>query len=301
MIQFKYPLIALSGTAASYLFVTGLHEKSPLLVFTGLPVLVFNFANATLTGFKESMIVQFVTLAFVSYRYYKKSIIFLGIPCGYLMLYVLPTYTTLIREKSWSGSKTKEIARQQAYQTFFDDSNDQFIMETNWKFLTNRSSEIGMFVKYVGKTPKTLGYSGLKIFEDSFLALVPRAIWPAKPLTETVAMERVYSSGIANRASSVSAKTRPVVDGYLMYGATGVCILMFLYGTITQWIYNKAETLFSGYEVGGVVIFNGLFQQLWRGNNLEFLMNNVLYAYLLMLIIYALATISIPLKLPKVW
>jgi hypothetical protein len=99
-------------------------------------------------------------------------------------------------------------------------------------------------------------------------------------------MKRVYEAGVANRSSTVSAKTRPVVDGYVSAGFVGVWISIFLYGWITQWLSNKAEEWFGGYELGCIVMFNAIFQNLWRGNNFEFLLNNIFYGYLSMFIIF---------------
>ena len=99
-------------------------------------------------------------------------------------------------------------------------------------------------------------------------------------------MERVYEAGVASRISSVSAKTRPVVDGYVSAGFIGVFIAIFLYGWITQWLCNKAEEWFGGYELGCIVMFNAIFQQLWRGNNFEFLLNNIFYGFIAMYVIY---------------
>jgi len=61
---------------------------------------------------------------------------------------------------------------------------------------------------------------------------------------------------------------------------------MLIYGILTQSICNKAEKLFGGYDLGCIVIFNSLFQSLWRGNTFEFLLNNILYSYILMMIIH---------------
>jgi hypothetical protein len=192
-----------------------------------------------------------------------------------------------MREKSWQNGNSTSSARDQAYQTFFNEENDQMILETNWKFLTNRFSEIGMFVKYVKHTPDHQDYIGTEIINNVVISLVPRFLWEEKPITEHVAMQRVYDAGVAKTSSNVSAKTRPVVDGYLIAGAMGVVLVMLSYGMVTQMIFNTAERLFGGYELGGIVIFNSLFQQLWRGNTLEFLVNNIICGLLLMYSIYA--------------
>src|SRR5690606_32363652 len=187
-------------------------------------------------------------------------------------IYILPTYATVIRQQAWTGEVTAEQARSEALETILT-GNEATIEETNWEFLTNRFSEIGMFTQFVQVIPEKIDYYGFDILIQSVKSLIPRIIWPSKPDTERLSMERVYEAGVIDRASSVSAKTRPVVDGYLSGGAVGVFISLFLYGLAAQYICNKAESWFGGYELGTVVIFNSLFQSLWRGNNFEFLLN----------------------------
>jgi hypothetical protein len=165
-------------------------------------------------------------------------------------------------------------------------AHDGNIDETNWDFLTIRLSEIEMFTQFMKHIPEERPYYGLEILENSLLAIIPRALWSNKFVTEEVSMRRVYEAGVANRSSSVSAKTRPVVDGYVSAGFIGVWISIFLYGWVTQWVSNKAEEWFGGYQLGCIVIFNAIFQNLWRGNNFEFLLNNIFYGYLSMFVIY---------------
>ena len=288
LIQFKYPLQVLSINTATYLLVKKLSMVSVLHKIVGLSIFSLQFIESTLTGFKEGIIIQILTLAFLSFHFYPRVVLIALLPCMATALYILPTYTIVIRAEAWANGKTAPVARDEAYQTFFNEGTDQLIMGNNWTFLTNRFSEMGMFEKYVKHTPDYQDFSGTEILKNTLISLIPRVFWDQKPITEVIAMQRVYDAGVANPSSNVSAKTRPVVDGYLMWGAPGVFLLMLAYGLVTQKISNIAETMFKGYELGCIIIFNSLFQQLWRGNTLEFLMNNILYGLVLMLIIYAL-------------
>jgi hypothetical protein len=201
-------------------------------------------------------------------------------------MYFLPTLTTIVRKESWTGNKSPTAARAEALDVFTSGRHDQLIINNNWAFLTNRLSEIGMFSKYIRHTPEVQPYYGFEILKNSFYALIPRAFWSQKPATENTSMERVYRAGVVNRLSTVSAKTRTTTDGYLSAGMPGVFITMIIYGIIAQWLCNKAEELFGNYELGCIVIFNGIFQPLWRGNNWEFILNNIVYGYILMLLIF---------------
>lgn len=292
LIQFKYSLSSISITCSAFLFIKGMVKRliTPLL-FGGIPF-GLNIISSTLTGFKESIIVNILLLGFLAFPYYKKTILILVIPCIYLLMYILPTFTSVIRTQSWLSGKPKEIAREEAYQTFFNENNEALININNREFLTNRLSEIGMFTQYISQVPEQHPYYGLDILTNSLSALIPRAFWEEKPDTEKIAMERVYTLNIVSRSSNVSAKTRPFIDGYLSAGTTGVFIAMFTYGLITQWLCNTAEKLFGGYQLGCIIMFNSIFQQLWRGNTFEFLLNNIFYGYVLMLIIFWIMRIT---------
>ena len=286
LIQFKQPLLNTALSCSGYLLILGIAGKHRFCKLFGITTFGLNIIPAALSGFKEAVILNVILIAFLAYPYFKRTVLVLAVPGIYILLYVLPTFTAVIRNQSWIQKKTREQAGAKAYQTFFDGQNEGEIISNNWEFLTNRFSEIGMFTLYVKQVPAQYPYYGLQIIENSIIALMPRALWPEKPNTERLAMERVYEAGVANRASSVSAKTRPVVDAYLTAGPIGVFIAMLIYGILAQSICNKAEQLFGGYELGCIVIFNSLFQSLWRGNTFEFLLNNILYSYFLMMIIH---------------
>ena len=291
IIQFKYPLQILSITTGIYVLIKGTAERNLASSLIGITMFSVHFIESTLTGFKEGIIVQILILVFVGFHYYRKFVLLTAIPALIIALYILPTYATIMRTESWTKGRPATSARTQAYQTFFAEENDHLIMENNYQFLTNRFSEIGMFVKYVKHTPDHQNFRGFEILQNTLTSLIPRFLWNDKPITEHVAMERVYEAGVISRFSNASAKTRPVVDGYLMAGTIGVYALMLSYGMITQIISNTAERLFGGYEMGGILIFNSLFQQLWRGNSLEFLVNNIVCGLILMIVIYFLMKI----------
>ncbi|HKG08297.1 MAG TPA: hypothetical protein VKB19_17655 [Pedobacter sp.] len=286
LIQFKQPLINISITCSAYLLITGIVERNHLSLLFGSAAFTANITNSILSGYKEAVILNIILLVFLAYPYYKRIVLIMALPTIYLLLYALPTFTNIIRMQSWTQKKTKTQAGTQAYQTLFQEQHEKEIITTNWEFLTDRFSEIGMFTSYVKQASDDQFYDETSIIKNTILSLIPRILWPEKPNTEKIAMERVYKFGIANRASPVSAKTRPVVDAYLIAGPAGVFIMMLTYGLVVQSICNRAEMLFGGYQYGCIVIFNSLFQVLWRGNTLEFLVNNIMYSYILMVIIH---------------
>ncbi|WP_316773156.1 exosortase Y-associated Wzy-like protein [Pedobacter frigiditerrae] len=283
--QFSYGFINVSITCSALVLVRGMVQRKRGYMIFGGGLFAFNFLASTLTGYKESIIINVIIISFLMYPYYKRLILTLAIPTLYILLYILPTFASIVRGQSWSGEKSAAEARKEAFDAVLN-NEAPVIEETNWAFLTDRISEINMFTVFVKHVPAERNFYGLEIVKNSFLAVIPRAFWPGKFVTETISMERVYEAGVVSEFSVVSAKTRPVVDGYVSAGFIGVFISIFLYGLVTQWICNKAEEWFGGYELGCVVMFNAIFQQLWRGNNFEFLLNNIVYGYIAMYAIF---------------
>jgi len=248
----------------------------------------FNFYQALISGFKEPIIISVLVLGIFLYPSYKKAVAFTFIPLLLLLFMLLPTYNRVFRQNAWSGDSDASEAGQIALDaTLNRDSNED---DSNWGFLVNRLSEIDMFTKFVQSTPKQVDYYGFTLFKQSAIVLVPRIFWSSKPITEDLIMERVYDAGVINRASRVSAKPAFIVDAYLSGGTFGIFLCLFAYGAVAQLIALKAESLFGGYILGTALIFSGLFQVMWRGLSLEFLINSVFWAYITMHVIHKVLT-----------
>jgi len=286
LFQFSIGLYNVAIFCGAVVFTKGITGKNEKLIIWGGTIFVSNVLNSTLTGYKEPVIVNFIIIACLLYPYFKKQVILLALPFFIGLFYVAPTYSTVIRQQSWTGETSAEEARDNAIESIlFDD--ELSIEDTNWGFLTIRFSEISMFTKFAKSTPETIPYYNLDIIENSLIALVPRALWKEKPVTEEIAMQRVYDAGVVDSRSKVSAKARPIVDGYLSGGAIGVFIYMITLGLISQTISNKTERLFGGYEPGCIIFFNGFYQILWRGESTEFMVNSVFWAFVAMIALFA--------------
>jgi hypothetical protein len=216
------------------------------------------------------------------YPNYKKIVTVVFLPALILLFVFLPAYVGSFRQNAWSGEETVEDATQIALNATFNQDEDN----SNWGFLAFRLSEIEMFTKFVKSTPDKVDFYGFQLAKQSAIAVVPRVLWPSKPITEDLIMERVYNAGVVNRSSNVSAKPPFIVDAYLSYGATGIFIFLFAYGAVAQIIACKAEALFGGYILGTALIFSGLFQIFWRGLSFEFLVNTVFWSYITMLVVF---------------
>jgi hypothetical protein len=218
------------------------------------------------------------------YPFYKKLITFLALPLIYVCFFIVPIYVQAFRNatNAEDNTKTSEEIRDAALKDALETK------ETNWDFLTNRLSEIGMFTKYIETTPKLVPYYGFDLVGQSLIVLVPRIAWQDKPITEAMVMQRVYAAGVVSNTAIVSAKPMYIVDGYLSGGFVGVMVSLFIYGFVLQFICGLAESWFGGYFLGTAIVFNGLFPILWRGLSFEFILNAVLYSILTMWVLQRL-------------
>lgn len=283
--QFYFQLSSLSFIAGTLALAFAIPLQKFANTLICLTLYCFNFHEALISGYKEPIIISVLVLAIFLYSDYKKIVIMVFFPIMIILFVFLPTYVTNYRSKAWTDDVTADNASQQAFDATMQTDN---IDETNWSFLVYRLSEIDMFTDYVQSTPSQVDYYGLQLVKQSIIAIIPRVLWPSKPVTERVVMERVYAAGAANPNSSVSAKPAYIVDAYLSYGPAGIFIYLFIYGAVTQLIAIKAERLFGGYILGAALIFSGLFQILWRGLSFEFIVNSVFWSYITMLLIFHL-------------
>ena len=280
--QFAVQFSALSFIAATLAlaFAVPLRKTDNILIAGSL--FMFNFYKSFLSGYKEPIIVSMLVLGIFLYPFYKRTITLVFAPVVLVLFLLLPTYNQVFRENAWSGNLSADDASKVALDAALNNSTE--LESSNWTFLVFRLSEIDMFIKYINSTPKYVGFYGPKMLGQSFASLVPRALWPGKPNTEDLVMERVVNAGIASKDMDVSAKPALIADAYLFGGGVGIFFTLLLYGISAQLISQKAESLFGGYLLGSALVFSGLFQMFWRGLSFEFLLNSVVWSYVSMLI-----------------
>lgn len=291
--QFSHQLNTLSFIAATLALAFAIPERKIWSITFCLFIYGFNAYQALISGFKEPIILSVLILGVFLYPNYKKIVSFTFVPLLLLLFILLPTYNRIFREQAWSDN----VAAEQAGLLALEGTLDQDDEDSNWSFFTYRLSEIDMFSKYVQSTPIYIDYYGFDLVQQSLLSVIPRAVWPSKPITEQLVMERVYKAGVINRGSKASAKPAFIVDAYLSGGSLGIFICLFIYGAIAQLIANKAESLFGGYTLGTALLFTGLFQIFWRGQSFEFLINSVFWSYISMLLIFNILRFTNILKL----
>ncbi len=281
--QFSHQLNVLSFISGTLALAFAITERRMWSVIGCGLLYGFNLYHALLSGFKEPIILSILVLGIFLYPDYRRTITFIFVPLLLLLFTLLPTYNRIFREQAWAGNRSAGEATSLALRAAL---NGDKVNNGNWDFLAFRLSEIDMFTKYVKSTPRNVNFYGTQLIRQSLTAVIPRAVWPSKPVTESQVMQRVYKAGVVVSGSKVSAKPAFIVDAYLSYGATGIFIYLFIYGAVCQLIAIRAEMLFGGYLLGTALIYTGLFQVFWRGQNFEFLMNAVCWSYVSMYIIF---------------
>ena len=244
-----------------------------------------NLGSAFLSGWKEEVLVMVLLLAVFVYPYARRMVL-IGTPVAMIfLLAVLPTYANIFRSLSWEGGDDAEAAAAVAVDEIQSGRAD--LGANNWAFLTGRISEIGLFTRYLyafesaqssGESP----FYGTAIAKQSVYSLVPRALWPSKPSTERLVMQRVYDAGVVSRSSNVSAKPQYVIDGYMSGGYIGVLLAGLVFGVLASLGSRLSERWFGGYFWGSGLIYTSMFAVLWKGNTFEFFFNTVMWSFILL-------------------
>jgi hypothetical protein len=282
--QFYFQFSSLSFIAGTLALAFAIPLKKAATIFFSLLLYVSNFYQALTSGFKEPIIISVLVLGIFLYPNYKKIVTLVFGPALLMLFIFLPTYNHVFRENAWGDN----VDSDEAYKLALDATinGDEEEDNSTWGFLVFRLSEVDMFTTYLQSTPANVDYYGFTLVKQSAVAIVPRILWPGKPITEDWVMERVYNAGVVKRGSIVSAKPAYIVDGYLSWGIPGVFISLFIFGALAQSISVKAEQLFGGYVLGTALIYSGLFQIFWRGLSFEFLVNSVFWSYVTMLMVH---------------
>lgn len=278
----------LALVAATIALALSIPMKQHILVLISGIIYGIELLQALKSGFKEPVIVSVLMLGLFLYPFYKRIITITFIPLMFFLFTVLPTYVNSFRNQQWNEAQDSESAKAEALKKVREDMASNNMAETNWAFLTGRISEIGMFVKYKQSIDQNGRFYHFQIIDQTLEALIPRILWPGKPITENVAMARVIENGVVSEDSNVSAKPQYIVDGYLSGGMVGIWLALFFYGAIAQLICNVSEEYFGGYFFGTAFVYTGMFRSLWRGNCFEFIFNDVIYSFVAFLLLHFL-------------
>jgi hypothetical protein len=279
----RLEVFALVGSVLG--LVAALRSRQPGVILLNVGVYASNMTAAFLSGWKEQVIVIVLLLGVFAYPLHRRLVMAAAPIVLALVIVVLPAYNVVYRQLNWTNHIDASVASRMAYDAVRSGNVD--LGESAWDFLVHRASEIGMFARYIEHTPSDHPFYGLRIVEQTGIALIPRVVWPQKPNAEELVMQRTYQAGIASQEAAVSAKPHFVVDAYLSAGALGVAIACFIYGLVAAYASRLAERWFGGYTLGSGLMYTALFISMWRGNCFEFLTNDVAWGFILMYLAFS--------------
>lgn len=196
--------------------------------------------------------------AFVASFYRPRwRVVLLGLFVGYLGLSVYVTYMrdrADIREVVWSGGAMEERMSQLgstlANVEFFDPDSEDHLRRVDLRL--NQDLLIGAAVTYLEEG--SADFARGATFRDAVLALIPRAIWPNKPI--------VAGSGdlVSNYtgflfAEGTSVGIGQVLESYVNFAEFGVVGVFLLIGGVLVVVDRMAWVHLAGGNVNRFVLF----------------------------------------------
>jgi hypothetical protein len=233
-----------------------------------------------LSGWKHQIILVVGLFLVLLYPKYKKTVIVGGSIIVIAFVTLLPAYNSIFRELNWGRDVDAQKAAQEAFDRVV--SGEMGLKAASWSFLKGRLSTVRLFTDYIESIPDRNPYYGFTTVQQAMYSVIPRVLWPSKPNTEEVVMQRVLESTYIRSSSSVSAKPLIVPDGYIAGGGVGVWLACFLLGSVTSLASRLAERWLGGYEVGGQLVYTGLFAWNLFTSSFEFLLNALFWSFVLM-------------------
>lgn len=216
------------------------HERDRKRLFTWLSLgLAFPFYTVIVTGFLGYGIVFLMTILIFVGAFFRPRIplvvgasIALLAGVGFFATYL--EHRQALRDAVW-GDQPLE-ARIEAVQTIitsmslFDPFNQMHLQALDTRL--NQSWLVGASIAYV---PAVKDFAAGKTIYFAAIALIPRAIWPDKPVTAgSMGMVTEYT-GIGF-AEGISVGMGQVMEFYVNFGTLGVAVGFFLLGMLIRFL-----------------------------------------------------------------
>ena len=197
-------------------------------------------------------------LSFVASFYRPRwRILVLGVLLGYVGLSVYVTYMrdrSDIRAVVWGGASVGNRVTQ-AEDTFgnfewFDIQNDQHLSRIEGRL--DQDVLIGAAERYIDGGSAT--YARGETLWDAFLAIIPRALWPNKPITAGSGNLVSDYTGI-HFMEGTSVGIGQVMEAYINFGTPGVCIFFLIIGLVLSSVDQIAHDFIVRADAGHFLIW----------------------------------------------
>lgn len=220
-----------------YLWQARQSRNRALFGLSLLFVLSWPLITSALQGFLGTGIdITLMVLLFVvqAFRLRRRWFV-VGVLGGYMLLSLLVTYgqeRNTIRAVAWSGDSSLEQRFSTVYSAFTDwhwfdptKTADLFIIDAR----QSQNVYIGSFIQRVSNGRSDYAYGST--LGDAFLALIPRIIWPDKPIQSGGSGLVTKYTGIIIFGST-SVGLGQVLEFYINFGTFGVVIGYIILGSL---------------------------------------------------------------------
>jgi hypothetical protein len=179
-----------------------------------------------------------------------------GVLLGYLALSVFVTYMrdrNDIRDTVWGGKpiqvRLSQLQATVAQFEWFDPSNTEHLRAVDGRL--NQSLLVGFAVSRLSDLG---GYAHGETFWEALLALVPRAIWPDKPIEAGSGSMVTQYTGL-RFATGVSVGIGHVMEFYVNFGTPGVVLGFLLMGVLVTTLDLAAAQRLAVRNLHGFVLW----------------------------------------------
>lgn len=236
-------------------------------------------------GLRFGLILSLVAL--VSKRFY--IFIFLASLFGG-MLFVINPIKMEYRSRTWfltesyslNSIERSEILVDCVVRHWSSTREDASFISEN-KGTIDRLNQMGLFLAVLSKTPSSVPYWNGDTILDIFPSLIPRVLWPGKPI-KRLGNEFGHRYGLLHhRDNSTSLNLPWTVELYANFGALGILTGMFVIGIAFGYIENVVLLKSSG--TGTEILLIGLFAPLsFPESNLSLLWGGIVLGWIAILL-----------------
>jgi hypothetical protein len=206
----------------------------------GLCIPLFTIISQGFASYGTAATIAFLAFVGTLYRHRWWKLALVGFLIGYLGLSFYVSYMRdrqVIRE-TFGGGQTLSNRLAQLYMTlsdfeWFDPSNDLHLQRIDDRL--NQNHLVGAAVNFLGSGAQDFA-QGDTLWE-ALLALVPRAVWPDKPIVAGSGNLVTTYTGISF-AEGTSVGIGQVIEFYVNFGDVGVILGFFVIGmiiTVVDW------------------------------------------------------------------
>lgn len=263
------PLLAVEGIKWIGFFVLGyvvLMQRRGFVLFGAIVAFEFIQGIGFFSGFKDVLFVSALVVFTVYHRLGGKAVGF-GL-AGFAGLLILGAAWTSIkaeyREFLNQGSRQQETVVSREDQI---DRLTQLVGGLSWDDVTysiypllNRVAYVDFFAATMDYVPGVLPHERGRVWGDALQNLVPRLLYPAKPVLASDSEHTSYYTGIqmASGGEGTSISLGYVADSYIDYGPVWMYVPIFIIGLLWGLMYRffllRAESALLGFGFAMAVL-----------------------------------------------